>query len=178
MLSRFFATALLATGAMLSQGYATSPNPTVTAITSAKGDAYLEAVMKAVNAMTRRDSLSAFTASSLVNTDPADGYASVCIQKLATGMYRSHSTNPAASGVVSGAGELAAFGPLFQLNTNNKFILNVSTNPDGTGEIKSFIGQIFLKDGDGTSTSDVVCFARYPQIMTSPMGVSASPAGN
>lgn len=169
--------ALLATVLLSSGAFAEAP-PAGTPVTNPEGEAYLDGVQKAVTGFTHREVISAFTAASQVPVAPAGAkQASVCVQKVANGMYRSHSNNPDARGIVTNQGDLAAFGPLFQLQPKQKFLLNVTANVDGTGDIVTYIGVIFAKDGDGAASGDTVCFARYLQTaVAAPAAITPAPA--
>jgi hypothetical protein len=174
--SLFNATNVSATAADASQ-----PVQQAAPVTNAPGEAYLDSILKAIAGLTHREILSVFTASMGVPVVP-DGakHATVCVQKVANGMFRSHSNNPQGRGIVTNAGDLAAFGPIFELRHRNKFILNVSKNVDGSGGIVSYLGQVIAKDGDGSAMGDTVCFARYlqndPAVVAAPAAAPTAPA--
>lgn len=151
-----------------------------TPVTNPGGDSYLENTQKAVASFSHREILSGFTAASAVPlSSPKAKEASVCVQKLiGEKLYRTHSHNAAARGVVTSAGDLAAFGPLFSLNPKQKFLLNVPKNLDGTGEIVTYIGQVLLKDGTGNIVGDTICFARYLQVAPEVAAASVSAASS
>lgn len=169
---------LLASGA-ISTSMVNASAPAATPVTNPEGEKYLDDVQKAVANQTHRELLSKFTEAGKVPVGAGVMHATVCIQKLASGgIYRSHSNNPDARGIVTNQGDLAAFGPLFQLLPKQKFLLNVSANLDGTGDISTYIGVIVGKDGDGSAAADTVCFARYLQIapVAAPTAPAATPA--
>ncbi|MBA4249745.1 MAG: hypothetical protein C0432_03135 [Candidatus Puniceispirillum sp.] len=125
------------------------------------GPSYLKAIKESTKRFGHDESLAAFAASALVPVKPDADYASVCIQKTRHGLFRIHSQNPAALGILTGKVDRVAFKALFKLNKWATFDYNVPANADGTGNITTYYGQIFLKHGDGTVHGDVICFARY-----------------
>ncbi len=139
----------------------TVPQSSIYTVEATDGPSYLKAIKESTKSFAHGESLAAFAASALVPVKPDADYASVCIQKTLNGLFRIHSQNPAALGILTGKVDRVAFKALFKLNKWATFDYNVPANADGTGNITTYYGQIFLKHGDGTAHGDVICFARY-----------------
>ncbi len=86
---------------------------------------------------------------------PSPSGAVVCIQNTPQGLYRTHSTNPAATGIVTLKQDIDAFTSLIGKPRGNSFTLNIPANADGTGAITPFIGNVIYSGKDG------FCIARY-----------------
>ena len=125
------------------------------------GPTYLANVMLATQGFSHNEALAAFAAAALIPVNPHNDFATVCMQKTASGIFRVHSQNPAALGIVTNQTDITAFNELFSLGKKSTFNYNVPTNVDGSGPILTYFGQLFLKSGDGSAYGDVVCFARY-----------------
>lgn len=139
----------------------TQPQPSIYTVEATDGPSYLKAIKNATKRFGHDESLAAFAAAALVPVKPDADYAVVCIQKTRNGLFRIHSQNPAALGILTGKVDQVAFKALFKLNKWATFDYNVPANADGTGNITTYYGQIFLKHGDGTVHGDTICFARY-----------------
>lgn len=138
-----------------------APQPSIYTVESTDGPSYLKAIKEATQPFGHDESLAAFAAAALIPVKPDADYAAVCIQKTRNGLFRIHSQNPAALGILTGRVDKVAFKALFKLNKWATFDYNVPANADGTGNITTYYGQVFLKHGDGTVHGDVICFARY-----------------
>ena len=137
---------------------------TAVPIPNIDGENYLTNVQKSIVGLTHNNILSIFSTASLVPVTADSRQAVVCLQNIPKGIYRAHSHNPNASGIVTSASDLAAFSPMFSLNVTNKFLLNVNQNINGEQKIITYIAQIIAKHGDGTADGDTICYARYLQI--------------
>jgi hypothetical protein len=125
------------------------------------GPTYLKNVMLATESFGHNEDLAAFASAALIPTKPDSDYAAVCLQKTEKGVFRVHSQNPAALGLVTSQTDITAFSSLFKLEKGATFNYNLPANIDGSGAPITYYGQLFLKHGDGKASGDVVCFARY-----------------
>ncbi len=136
-----------------------------TAQTIPAGDAYNTAVMDGTGQFSRDQKDLAFSAASLIPAPPSPRAASVCISKKGKDLFRDHSSNPSARGVVTSPMDIDAFNKLFQakVSRGSKFVLNVPKDIAGdlSKGMNSYNGIVFLANGDGTTTGDYFCFARY-----------------
>jgi hypothetical protein len=117
--------------------------------------------MKVTQHFHHNEPLAAFSVASMIPVNPADDFASVCMQKTTHGIFRVHSKNPEAIGVVKGETEQTAFDALFKLEIKDTFNFNVPYGNNATSGVTTYFGQLFLKHGDGSVVGDTVCFARY-----------------
>lgn len=125
------------------------------------GPTFLEKVIIVTKNFTHAESLAAFAATALLPANPDADFASVCMQRTNKGIFRIHSQNPAAIGIVNSTVDLTAYNSLFTLSRGDTFNYNIPLNINGTGQTVTYYGQIFLKHGDGSALGDVICFARY-----------------
>jgi hypothetical protein len=86
---------------------------------------------------------------------PSTTGAVVCIQSTPQGLYRMHSTNPSAVGIVTLQQDIAAFTSLIGKQRGVQFTLSLPANADGTGPKTAFIGRVIYSGSDG------YCIARY-----------------
>lgn len=154
-----------------------APAPTVVPNLDPNGESYIANIAQTAAAFNHREMLSMMTAVSQIQPSPNADQAIVAIQKTQNGIFRSQPFNAKANGLVTNPGDLAAFAPMFHLKKNDRFVLNVTQNLDGTGPLVSYIGQVLHVDGDGQVDGDTLCFVRYLMPSSPSANVaSASPA--
>lgn len=147
-----------------------SKTQTISAVSSSiyntepqNGDSYLMAVMKATASLKHNEVLAAFTVAALVPTKSESDYAVVCLQNISGKIFRSHSQNPSAIGILTSPVDIQSFNALIKLERGTTFNYSVPSSTAGNEPAMQYKGQIFLKNGDGQVSADCVCFARYHQ---------------
>lgn len=129
------------------------------------GEEYNKQVMEVTKQFNRLQKDQAFAAASTVLVPSGIRAASICIERRGSDLFRFHSHNANAQGQITSALDIDAFNKLFQAKVirGTPFVLNVPKNLDGSSpEIKNrYVGIVFLQNGDGTTTGDYFCFARY-----------------
>lgn len=132
------------------------------------GPTYLKNVLEATKAFNHNEILAAFASAALIPTKPEADFAAVCFQYTTKGLFRVHSQNPAALGLVTNKMDLDAFEALKKLNVGDTFDYNVAvtdnTTSSNTTTNITYKGQVFLKHGadtNNTTSGDAICFARY-----------------
>lgn len=129
------------------------------------GDKYNLDVMNATSLFNRQQKDTAFETASRVIVPTTPRAASVCVTKEGETLVRSHSSNVNARGVITSALDIDAFKKIFQakLSRGSALVLNVpkDLNGDLSQGMNTYIGVVFLQNGDGSTTGDYFCFARY-----------------
>jgi hypothetical protein len=102
--------------------------------------------------------LATVIAAYVVPTDPNVDAATVCLEQTSNGrIYRLHSKNPAANGIVTNPSDLAAFNwNFFSLNKGDPVNFSVSSDVSNPASPAiSYTGKVVAKNGNA------ICFARY-----------------
>ncbi len=102
--------------------------------------------------------LATVIAAYVVPTDPNVDAATVCLEQTSNGrIYRLHSKNPAANGLVTNPSDLAVFNwNFFSLNKGDPVNFSVSSDiSNPASPAISYIGKVVAKNGNA------ICFARY-----------------
>ena len=106
---------------------------------------------------------------------PSTTGAIVCIENTPEGLYRSTSTSPTASGLLTLQQDITAFTSLLGKKRGDSFTLQIPENADGTGSQTSLIGRIIYADNNASR----YCMARYATSTPAPITpapVAATPA--
>lgn len=125
------------------------------------GPTFLQSVLSVTQSFSHNEAMAAFASASMLPIHPSADFATECLMNTTKGVYRIHSLNPKAVGIITNPVDLAAYNVLFTLNRGATFNYNVPSNADGSGSVLNYKGQVFLKHGDGTASGDMICFARY-----------------
>ncbi|MBA4249575.1 MAG: hypothetical protein C0432_02255 [Candidatus Puniceispirillum sp.] len=129
------------------------------------GDTYNAEVMNSTSQFNRQQKDLAFDAASKVAIPAIPKAASVCVEKQGNTLVRSHSHNASGRGVITSAMDIDAFNKIFKakITRGSSFVLNVpkDINGDLSQGMNTYNGVVFLQNGDGTTTGDYFCFARY-----------------
>lgn len=135
--------------------------PIVTSLESLDGPTFLANVMKVTKLYRHNEMIAAYSTAAMLPVSPTVDYAVVCFQRTRKGIFKVNSRNPAFQGMMTSKADLDAYFQLFKLNKGSTFNYNIPINADGSGNVYTFYGQVFLKHGDGLANGDTICFARY-----------------
>ncbi len=135
--------------------------PIITSLESLDGPAFLANVMRVTKPYRHNEMIAAYSTAAMLPVSPTVDYAVVCFQRTRKGVFKVNSRNPAFQGMMRSQADLDAYFQLFKLNKGSTFNYNIPMNADGSGNVYTFYGQVFLKHGDGLANGDTICFARY-----------------